>query len=501
MLDCLFSSVSSTGVVLLLLVFLFTILWIFTPKNPGNIPPQVGISLPFLGHYHLLDHNPRKQCMRWAKQLGDIYSFYIGQRLVVVLASHEILKEALVKEAHAFGHRPVTPVGEKLGRTDVGLTLANGANWKEQRTVTVNILREMGMGKDLLADKISEEAEHFLKYVKEEVGGRTVDLDYPITLAISNIICNILKGSRFEYDDPFFKEIVRDMFENFKLLQAISPTRYFPILLLLPGDLWGSKRLFRNFVNVKELFANKYIKEIEAGTQPNANFIASYLKEMQSKMDRGQKTYQDKNQLLNIIIDLFNAGTETTSTTIKWALVYMLRNPEVQERVYREIEEHVGLEKRPTLQDRPKLKYLNVVIMETQRLASIGPFIVPHACRQDYTYRGYFIPKGSVVLPFLDSVLHDEKAWGDPMNFRPERFFDEEGNIVKPEEFIPFAVGSRACLGESIAKAELFLFLSAMIQEFRFLPDPISGPPGLEEKVGLTHHPVPFRLRAVPRNP
>lgn len=64
-----------------------------------------------------------------------------------------------------------------------------------------------------------------------------------------------------------------------------------------------------------------------------------------------------------------------------------------------------------------------------------------HKCTADTKVRGYTIPAGAVIMPNLDSVLHDEKIWGDPQNFRPERFLDNKGNLLQREEFVPFSLG------------------------------------------------------------
>jgi cytochrome P450 len=138
---------------------------------------------------------------------------------------------------------------------------------------------------------------------------------------------------------------------------------------------------------------------------------------------------------------LFVAGTETTSTTIKWALLLLLHHPHVQDKCFQEIRDVIGTSRTPTMADRPKMTYLEAFIMEVLRFADIAPMSVPHATADDVTLRGYVIPKDAMIIPFLDSVLQDPDVWGDPENFRPERFISPDGKLTKPHEFIPFSTG------------------------------------------------------------
>jgi cytochrome P450 len=147
---------------------------------------------------------------------------------------------------------------------------------------------------------------------------------------------------------------------------------------------------------------------------------------------------------LNLSVgDMFVAGTETTSTALRWALLFFLHFPHVQDKCYAEIRDVIG-SRTPSMRDRPSLTYLEATIMETLRFADIVPLNVPHGLASDVTFRGYVIPKDAMVFPCLSSVLKDPDVWGDPENFRPERFIDPDGKLTKPEQFIPFGIGKHS---------------------------------------------------------
>ncbi|XP_046583282.1 cytochrome P450 2G1-like [Haliotis rubra] len=157
------------------------------------------------------------------------------------------------------------------------------------------------------------------------------------------------------------------------------------------------------------------------------------------KNTRGNCTWRTWLRLL-LICSL--GASETTSTTIRWALVYFLNYPDVQDRCFQEILENVGQSRRPSMKDRTNLPYVEATILETLRYADIAPIAVPHSVAQDVQFRGYTFPQGVTVILNLDSVLQDTDVWGDPQNFRPDRFLDDAGKIQKREEFIPFSLGS-----------------------------------------------------------
>ncbi|KTF73212.1 hypothetical protein cypCar_00047196 [Cyprinus carpio] len=168
--------------------------------------------------------------------------------------------------------------------------------------------------------------------------------------------------------------------------------------------------------------------------------------------------------------------------------------------VQEEIDQVIG-GRQPVSEDRKNLPYTDAVIHETQRFANIAPISIPHMTSCDVHFNGYFIKKGTCVFPLLMSVLWDEDEWETPQNFNPQHFLDKQGRFVKRDAFMPFSAGRRVCPGESLARMELFLFFTSLLQRFRFTP-----PPGVSEDeldltpaVGFTLNPTQHKLCAVNR--
>lgn len=225
------------------------------------------------------------------------------------------------------------------------------------------------------------------------------------------------------------------------------------------------------------------------------SFIETYYHEIQS----GRKFFTDE-QLFGICIDFFQAGSETTSNSLAFAMLYMLHYPKVKRNVQQELLAVVGAKKFPKLSDRPRLKYTDAVICEIQRYCNIAPLGIAHRALHDTTLKGFFIPKDTIVICNLFSLNMDEKLWKSPEKFDPERFLNDEGDLIIPDYFIPFGslksfnkisnfkflflgMGKRRCIGESVAKSSLFLFFASVLHFFDIeaadeLPD-LSGIDGI----------------------
>ncbi|XP_061924078.1 vitamin D 25-hydroxylase isoform X2 [Entelurus aequoreus] len=168
------------------------------------------------------------------------------------------------------------------------------------------------------------------------------------------------------------------------------------------------------------------------------------------------------------------------------------------ERVHREIDSVLANGRAPSLEDKHKMPFVEAVLHEILRFCNIVPLGIFRATTQDAQVNGYTIPKGTMVITNLYSVHFDKKYWTDPGVFSPHRFLDSNGNFVRREAFLPFSLGRRHCVGERLARMEMFLFFTTLLQRFH-LQFPPGSVPTVAPKLGMTLQPKPYSIRAIRR--
>ncbi|KAM3930525.1 cytochrome P450 2K4-like [Leptodactylus fuscus] len=477
------------------IVILFLANAIKNQGNSKNFPPGPK-PLPIIGNVLMMDMSkPYKTFMELSKTYGPVFSVHMGTIKTVVLCGYDTVKDALINHADVFSDRPHAPVIAKYSGNN-GVIFSNGDNWKVMRRFTLSTLRDYGMGKRTIEDKITEEAKCLVKKLKS-YEGKPFDNLTSINAAVANIIVAILLSHRFDYEDPTILKLLAIVNSNVRLLGSpwIRLYNSFPLLMdWLPGPhrtMFGNIREFKKFVIAT---FTKQKKELDVNDQ--RNLIDAFLAKQQEGKPESTEYYHNEN-LTVLVGNLFSAGMETTSTSLRWGLLLMIKYPEIQQKVHDEIDRVIG-SAQPQMEHRKQMPYTDAVIHEIQRFGDIAPNSVPHATSEDVTFRGYFIPKGTILIPLLHSILRDKAYFEKPDEFYPEHFLDSKGNFQKNEAFVPFSIGKRSCAGETLAKMELFLFFTTLLQNFTFHPVP-GAKLDLTPALGSTNSPQPFEICAIPR--
>uniref|UniRef100_A0A3Q2V2P8 Uncharacterized protein n=1 Tax=Haplochromis burtoni TaxID=8153 RepID=A0A3Q2V2P8_HAPBU len=479
--------------VILLVYFIVTSSFNSQKKQKGPPGPR---PLPVLGNLLQLDlKGPYKTLLELSKKYGSVFTVYLGPNKVVILAGYRTVKEALVDYDEEFGDRSPTNIAHEFNKGHVNIN----AILKKMRRFALTKLRDFGMGKRACEDKIMEECQHLIEVFKK-FKGEAFDTTQSINCAVSNIICSIVYGSRFEYNDPEFTSLV-DRTNRFVRLggsPSIQMYDMFPALFKRIADTSKFFKLAPASVKQNQAIFSR-LKET-LNPQMCRGFVDAFLVRKQNLEESGitNSHFHDDNLMITVM-NLIAAGTETTSTTLRWGLLLMVKYPKIQDEVQEELRRVMG-DQQMQVADRKNLPFTDAVIHEIQRLSSIATTALPHKTTQDITFQGHFIEKGTTVFPLLTSVLHDPSEWERPHSFYPAHFLDEDKKFVKRDAFIPFFC-RRICLGESLARMELFLFFTTLLQRFRFTPAPGVSEDELDltPAVGITLSPSPHKLCAISR--
>ncbi|XP_051947980.1 cytochrome P450 2B4-like [Xyrauchen texanus] len=475
----------SLGLIVLVLYEIIRIISSRAKTPPGPTP------LPFMGSLPYFVTKPM-ELIRSMSQYGEMTTVYFGRKPTIVLNTIQITKEALVQNASSFSGRPSVPLIDWITKGYGIIFTSFGHSWRQQRRFALHTLRNFGLGKKSVEERVSEEGCYLVaEMLKAE--GKPFDPQHAIHNAVSNIICSIIFGDRFDYNNKRFAYLLKilknHIIQTGSLIAQIF--NLFPFIKHFPGP---HQKIYQNAEKLKD-FVREALKEHRETLDANSprDFIDAYLLEIEKQKSNEDSTFHEENMLISTA-DLFLAGTDTTGTSISWGLIFLMGNQDVQERCHQEIVGVLGYDRLPSMDDRDKLPYTYATVYEIQRHSNIVPLGVVHETTQAVKLRGYNIPKETQIMTNLTAILSDKEHWKFPHTFNPENFLDDNGHFYKTESFLPFSLGPRVCLGETLAKTELFIFITSLLQRIHFSWPPGEKRPDMDGIFSVVRSPQPFNI-------
>ncbi|XP_014285899.1 probable cytochrome P450 303a1 [Halyomorpha halys] len=485
---------------ILFLICLGLLIYLDT-KKPENFPPGptwwpiVGSALVVaqlrkkLGGYLYL------ASAHLAEEYGPVVGLRVGKDRQVICFGYEAIKEMLTKEE--FDGRPQGPFYEtRTWGTRKGLLLTDEDFWQEQRRFVLRHLREFGFGRRTMAELVEAESEQLVAGFKKKLGscessGKVMDMADAFGVNVLNTLWMMMASIRYSPDDKELKKLQNLLTELFASIDMTGTLfSQFPLLIHIAPKLSGYKQFMSIHQRVWAFLKAELDRHKETFQKDDPRDLMDVYLQMLNSEDR--KPSFSELQLLAICMDMFMAGSETTSKSLGFGFLYMLLYPEVQTKAREEIDRVVGRDRLPTLNDRPNMPYIESIVYESVRVFMGRTFSIPHRALKSTTLQGYNIPKDTMLIANFNGVLMNKQFWGDPEVFRPERFI-EDGKVVVPDYYLPFGYGKHRCLGQTLARSNVFLFTAALLQNFEFSIPPGEAPPDTSGIDGVTPSPGPYR--------
>lgn len=491
-------------VLVILFLFFASLRFIFTS---GRLPPGP-LCFPFVGSVLFLRRLRRKRThialLEAAKKYGNVFSFKMGSQLIVALNGYDAINEALVKNADVFSDRPNHLPALKNIMKDGGGILFQSYNekWKALRRFTLHTLRDFGVGKTSIEEKVIIEIEAAASIFKE-TNGEPMDISPILQKMVGNVIYGIIFGNRYDFGDPDF-EMIRRMCDTVVGGQGLAnPANFFPrwITKLIARKANEEIQTRIDIIRDIKQYIFKQIQEHEDTFDEHniRDFLDLYIQVTRDTELSEGDAFITKSNMLRIILELFIVGVETTATALSWGFLFMSEHPDIQQKCQQEIEDNLG-DKLITYSDRKKLTYVTATVREILRLSNASPLGAPHCTSKDIVFMGYHIPKRTVIMNNIYSATLDPSHWNDPYKFNPDRFIDSSGSLIEKDALIPFSVGPRVCLGEPLAKLEIFLVLTNLLQRFSFQKVDKTISYSMKPKPNqVTNAPLAYKLRIIDR--
>lgn len=460
--------------------------WSFFVKGRNRKLPPGPFSLPIIGNLHLLGQLPHRALTALSLKFGPLMSLRLGSALTLVVSSPDMAKEFLKTHDLLFASRPPSAATNYFwyNCTDIGFA-PYGAYWRQVRKVCVLQL-------------LSSRRLDYFRFIREEEVSAMIHSiahsDHPVNISkivstlMTDIICRMTLGRKYSDEDSIGGKGINSVVqESYVVAGAFNVGDYIPYMAWM--DLQGLNRRFKEIHGIQDELLEKVIEEHVAQSDPNVTRdLVDVL--LAASADKDMEPQITRDNIKAILYDMFGAGTDTSSTTILWAMSELLRNPPLLKKVQDELERVVGMERMVLESDLPSLPYLQAVVRETLRLYPSAPLALPHLSVEACNVLGYEIPKNTQVLVNLWAIGRNPTSWEDAERFVPERFMngcslDEK---VRNCEWIPFGAGRRVCPGEQLAMLLVQFPLAQLLHCFDWtLPDNMNGQElDMSERFGIT---------------
>ncbi|GAM23952.1 hypothetical protein SAMD00019534_071270, partial [Acytostelium subglobosum LB1] len=468
------------NIILLLILLVYS----FFTKNRrfSKDDPKGPWALPLLGNLHLLGDNPHRSLTALMKYYGGFYRIWMGDHYTIVVSDPQLVREVWVKQFDNFVNRPHPASFEIYSGNFQDLAFSDEELWRKSRALVSNSFTKTKM--KIIYGHLDNQIDQLIATMKNHQGVQHPFYCRPYYSKFAlNIIFKLLFSEQIEYEESVnegkMARLTGPIAVVFKKLGSGSVDDY--VSLLYPFFYFSRRSFNAEVMKIKSFMREVYDDHV-------ANLDPENPKDLLDLMI----IESDGNNIDNILhvgMDFMLAGSDSTAGTIEWFCLFMINNPEIQEKAYNELVTVIGKGCRPDVKHRANTPYINAAIKEVMRMRPIGPLGIPRQAKQDCMVGGYFVPKGTQMIQNIYGLANNDQYWKDPLVFQPERFLDNS----HPDRCIAFGIGNRNCVGQNLAQDELYIACTNILMNFRLKT--VDGRSCDETEIfGLTIHPNPFPM-------
>ncbi|XP_071687334.1 premnaspirodiene oxygenase-like [Rutidosis leptorrhynchoides] len=436
------------------------------PNSSSKFPPPGPWKIPIIGNiFSMVSRQPPHHVLRnLARKHGPLMHLQLGEVSALIVSSPQVAKEIMIKNDVAFADRPEILAGKIIIYNNGDIALSPYGNfWRQLRKICT--LELLSAKKVQSFSYIREEEVKFMIESIVSSSGSPINLSEKIYTLTNTITSRAAFGKIPKDQDLLIKMLhdfsivaggfdIADLFPSYKFLHVVTRM---------------SSKMEKIHQNLDKILSNVIVEHEKDKENKKEVKVSEDLLDILFRLkDSGDLEFPiSTDNIKAVILDVFSAGTDTTSSTVEWVMSELLRNPEVLKKAQAEVREVFKVKSLLQETKFQELKYLKMVIKETMRLHPSGPLLLPRECRESCEINGYVIPVKTKVIVNAWALGRDPEYWHDAERFIPERFekssIDFLGNNL---EYIPFGAGRRMCPGILFAVANIEIILSNLLYYF-----------------------------------